>query len=430
MTRHIPLLRYAALCLVLLGSAGLSFWSLERGMWFSLGAALAVFFTAAALVHRLLTAPLRALHHHLLNRCPGGPRETARAARFPDKLTATQAAIDGVLEHYRAQIFSEAERGRFYELVLDRVHTAVVACTAHGRVEWMNRSAEEGLGMLHTAPEEWMRRTDEGERVVHIERHHRRAEYLLTPIPFRLGDEQKWLFTLRDIRHVLEVRQQESWNSLSRVLTHEIMNSMTPILSLADTLTVLTPDGAAPDAATYEKMRQGLRVIKRRGQGLLDFVDNYRSLTNLPPPQPTLIGADELFADLRRLFPAPHIDFDQPYKGLTFRADRTQLEQVLINLIKNACEAGTRPDSPVSICLARHLETGEVLIHVQDHGRGIPDSERAHIFVPFYTTKPGGSGIGLSLCRQILTAHGGDLQVHSVPGRGSCFTVHLPDGEG
>ncbi len=424
MTRHAPLLRYATLCLVLLASAGVSFWCLERGLWMSMGAALAVFAGTTILAHRLLTAPLRTLHHRLLNKCPHGPREVPAEGCSPRRLTEIEEAIDSLLAHYREQFFSEAERQRFYELVLDRVHTAVVACTTDGQVEWMNRSAEEYLGALHVVPGEWMQRTAEGERVVHIERHHRHTECLLTPIAFRLGEERKWLFTLRDIRHVLEVRQQESWKSLSRVLTHEIMNSMTPILSLADTLGSLTPD-----ASTYEKMQQGLKVIKRRGQGLLDFVDNYRNLTNVPPPQFSPIVADELFADLRRLFPAPHIDFDLPYKGLSFRADRAQLEQVLINLIKNACEAGTRPDSPVSIQLARHLETGEVLIHVQDHGRGIPEAERAHIFVPFYTTKPGGSGIGLSLCRQILTAHGGDLQVHSVAGRGSCFTVHLPDGE-
>ncbi len=158
----------------------------------------------------------------------------------------------------------------------------------------------------------------------------------------------------------------------------------------------------------------------------MEFVDNYRTLTRVPPPQMADINADDFFAHLRRLFPEAFMDFEQPYRNFSFRADRAQLEQVIINLVRNAVEAATEKNSPVSISLSRSVEHREVYISIQDHGQGIATAELEHIFMPFYTTKKGGSGIGLSLCKQIINNHGGDILVHSVQDRGSRFTICLP----
>ncbi len=414
---------YALLCLAMLGCGGWMAWSIERELWMSLAVSIAVFLAAAIFVRYASLSPLRALHHYILNKYPVEHNEPQLPAAFTN-IYATERSIDRLMENYRAQIFAEAGRLQFYELVLRQVATGVVACTREGRVLWMNRSAEEQLGVIKHVAASWLEEA-EAERVVRIERHNHRRECLLTRIPFSEGDEEKLLFTLRDIRHVLETKQQESWKSLSRVLTHEIMNSMTPILSLADTLAERASETGAADSG-LRQMKQGLDVIRRRGKGLMDFVDNYRRLTRVPPPQLETIAADAFFADLRKLFPEAHIDFEQPYLNFAFRADRPQLEQVLINLIKNALEAGLHPASPVSVALTRSVERREVCLHVQDHGRGIAPAELEHIFMPFYTTKHGGTGIGLSLCKQIVSNHGGDILVHSVQDKGSCFTVCLP----
>ncbi len=421
-----PLLRHLAFCSLLLACAGWVFWSIGHELWMSLAVSLAAFMMVCVAMYYKSLSPLRALHNYILNKYPTGGRELLPRSPYSD-IYDTECLLDKLMDDYRAQTFEEAGRQQFYELVLRQVETGVVACTKEGRVEWMNRCAEEQLGLLRQVAPEWLDETvTESERVVLLERHGHRRECLLTRMAFSEGEEAKLLFTLRDIRHVLEVKQQESWKSLSRVLTHEIMNSMTPILSLADTLaTRANADGEA-DAATILHLQQGLEVIRRRGKGLMDFVNNYRLLTRVPPPQPESIDADGFFADLRKLFPMSYVDFEQSYRGFSFRADRAQLEQVLINLIKNALEAATSPDSPVSVGLSRSVERKEVHIHVQDHGQGIASAELEHIFMPFYTTKPGGSGIGLSLCRQIVNNHGGDIQVHSVANRGSCFTVCLP----
>ncbi len=311
-------------------------------------------------------------------------------------------------------------REQFYELVLRQVATGVVSCNKQGKVEWMNRAAEDQLGFIAHIDAEWLNEKAGSERVIQLHRHNHHRECLLTRIYYKEGENHKILFTLRDIRHVLEAKQQESWKSLSRVLTHEIMNSMTPILSLADTMV----ERANTEETAH--IKRGLETIRRRGKSLLDFVNNYRKMTRIPTPQPEDIDADEFFRHLRGLFPQPFIVFEQPYKDFCIRADRTQLEQVLINLIKNAMEAEKSAESPIEVSLSRNLEHHKVCIHVQDHGQGIASAELNNIFMPFYTTKANGSGIGLSLCQQIIGNHGGDIRVHSVADHGSCFTVCLP----
>ncbi len=417
------LLRYLLLCLLLFFSAGWSVLSFRSELWMGFAGGLLMFVTCAAYAWYIMTVPLRAIHNYILNKCgtAGGGLQSSYVGIYE-----TERVLDDLMANCREQSFVEAGRREFYELVLRQVQTGVVACAKDGRIEWMNRSAEELLGVLRHVDAAWLDETLGTERVVLLNWRNHNREVLLARLPFREGNEDKLLFTLRDVRHVLEIKQQESWKSLSRVLTHEIMNSMTPILSLADTLALRASESDAPDAATILHLQQGLEVIRRRGHGLLDFVNNYRQLTRVSPPQMDLISADELFDGLCCLFPMPFIEFVQPYRKFAFRADRAQLEQVLINLIKNALEAATVPDSPVSVMLERNAAHREVCISVRDSGQGISQAEQEHVFMPFYTTKPGGTGIGLSLCKQIISNHGGDILLHSVQDKGSCFTICLP----
>ena len=217
---------------------------------------------------------------------------------------------------------------------------------------------------------------------------------------------------------ILERNEMEAWQKLIRVLTHEIMNSITPIISLSETLSE-----RELNEKNYPVMRQGMQTIHRRSKGLLEFVENYRKLTRLPAPVRRPVSVRELLQDLQKLFPEAYIHIELPETDRTLQIDRAQIEQVLINLLKNAKEACGKKASPRIEVKMQPVFSWQCLITVSDNGDGILPEVQDKIFVPFFTTKPSGSGIGLSLCKQIMNRHGGNITVQSAVGKGSCFTL-------
>ena len=227
--------------------------------------------------------------------------------------------------------------------------------------------------------------------------------------------------SMRAFRTRVERHEMDAWQKLIRVLTHEIMNSIAPIISLSETLSE-----RKVDENSYGVMRQGMSAIYRRSKGLLEFVENYRKLTRLPMPVRRPVSLTDLLQDLRKLYPEPSIQINMPAEDRTLQIDRAQIEQVLINLLKNAREACShieQLDIRVSVLPS---PAWQCLLSVTDNGEGILPEVQDKIFVPFFTTKPSGSGIGLSLCKQIMNRHGGNITVSSTPGKGSCFTLQLP----
>ncbi len=219
---------------------------------------------------------------------------------------------------------------------------------------------------------------------------------------------------------LIERNEVESWQKLIRVLNHEIMNSITPILSLSETLSE-----READEKNYAVMQQAMQTIHRRSKGLLEFVENYRKLTRIPAPVIEPVSSRELFWNLRQLFPEEFIDIKVPKRDYILSADKAQLEQVMINLIKNAVEACENQDDPkIEVEIRRSEDKGHT-IEVRDNGCGIVPSAIDEVFVPFYTTKPKGSGIGLSLCRQIISNHGGKISAESSESAGTIFKVTL-----
>lgn len=217
---------------------------------------------------------------------------------------------------------------------------------------------------------------------------------------------------------ILERNEMEAWQKLIRVLTHEIMNSITPIISLSETLSE-----RELNEKNYPVMRQGMQTIHRRSKGLLEFVENYRKLTRLPAPVRRPVSVRELLQDLQKLFPEAYIHIELPETDRTLQIDRAQIEQVLINLLKNAKEACNKKEHPRIEVKMQPVFSWQCLITVSDNGDGILPEVQDKIFVPFFTTKPSGSGIGLSLCKQIMNRHGGNITVQSAVGKGSCFTL-------
>jgi signal transduction histidine kinase len=246
------------------------------------------------------------------------------------------------------------------------------------------------------------------------------------------------LVSFEDITNELDRKELDSWQRLIRVLTHEIMNSVSPVISLTSVIAGYFKDKKDGSPVTPEKIDQhviyktlsGLNTIEETGKGLLDFVDKYRSLNLLPEPKPVRFTIDKLFSKCRQLmesFVSERIEIITRVdpEDLSLTADQSQVEQVLINLMKNSIEAIGNMDNG-RISLSASYAGSAVIIQVGDNGIGIPESIAKDIFVPFYTTKENGSGIGLSLSRQIMYNHNGTISANSTPGAGSVFSLRFP----
>lgn len=236
-------------------------------------------------------------------------------------------------------------------------------------------------------------------------------------------------FRTRLYNSVVIKTENEAWQKLVRVLTHEIMNSIAPIISLSETITERAIQNEMNED-NYQSMLQSIQSIHRRSKGLLDFVENYRKLTKIPAPVIWSIPVSELFDHIEQLFAGEKtsLHFSIVPSNLHIPADRSLIEQVLINLVKNAIEAcADLPDGEIQINAFR--KEGSSMITISDNGRGIVSEAMDKIFVPFFTTKPGGSGIGLSLCRQIINRHGGTISVTSEEEKGSTFSLSFPFGK-
>jgi two-component system nitrogen regulation sensor histidine kinase NtrY len=250
---------------------------------------------------------------------------------------------------------------------------------------------------------------------------------------FKLGEQPFILVSVHDIRAELDEKELEAWQKLIRVLTHEIMNSVTPIVSLSSSLNSLLKDNsmAVQDKKTINRLSDGLEAIQDRSSGLMKFTTAYQNLTRVPTPKIQSIDISTLLKKITTLYlpeiEGKSINFSISYFGKPkkIRGDPDLLEQVLINLIRNAVEAVEGLKYPGIDLIIEELPGYQVKIKVKDNGKGINKETLDKIFVPFFTTKPGGTGIGLSLSRQIIMMHRGTIEVTSNEGEGCTVEVLL-----
>ena len=345
--------------------------------------------------------------------------------------------INGVMEKFRMQLAEKQERYQYYNSLLDTVDTCMLVANKDGEVLWMNRTAMYELcgHQLHLLDELKVLNKDfpvllekllPGEvKVVRIYKEEMMQDMAVTVTEYANNREFLRLINLKNIRTLLEENEMEAWQKLVRVLTHEIMNSITPIISLSDTLC----DRALQQGMDEESlMMQGMKTIHRRSKGLLNFVENYRKLSRLSMPVLAPVRVGELLGDIKKLFSSSEVTYIYKVEdeNRTLMIDRSQMEQVLINLLKNAGEACMDQLNPeVVVETSYHEEKHIFQLSVTDNGCGILPNVLDRIFIPFFTTKPTGSGIGLSLCKQIMAMHGGSIQVTSEDGKGSCFTLKM-----
>ena len=336
--------------------------------------------------------------------------------------------------------------------MLDTINAFLIVADEQGKVHWMNRAAVDGLcgfsihhlndlQVLDETLPELMKQLKPGlQKLIQLEtktsegaagkkaldagnQNAGKADFVLSVVNFFNKGFAYRLYTLQNVQPVIQKNETDAQQQLVRVLTHEIMNSLTPIISLADTLC----EGVEQDTLEHDDLLMALQAINRRSNGLLQFVENYRKLQRISKPQFEEVRMGDLVADLQHLYPDSIFHYEIENEDQRLLMDRSQIEQVLINLLKNAQEAVENEEIPY-IRLTTHLSGNkrDFIISITDNGKGILPEVMERIFVPFFTTKTSGSGIGLSICKQIVTLHGGTITASSKPGDKTTFSVVLP----
>ena len=339
------------------------------------------------------------------------------------------------LQHTREE---QMDREKYYEQILNAVDTGILVVDSHDNILQHNQAA---LRLLDTDVLTHMNQVKEKLKDEHLAKHETQA---------MLKDKHVRIIALSDVSHELSNQEVDSWIKLIRVLTHEIMNTITPVTSLSETLlTRVTED---------KYLKQGLETIHKTGTELLAFVNNYRRFTHVPQPQPALFYV-EPFLERMALLCNHEVEISVSPKDLLVYADESLLSHVVTNLLKNAVEAfkekgklsaernkqdGNEQGRNKQECRSADLQSAaskkafirlqayanaqeSIIIDVSNNAGLIPEDVASHIFIPFFTTKPEGSGIGLSLSRQIMRVSGGNLSLHQDKAQGiTTFRIIIP----
>ena len=308
------------------------------------------------------------------------------------------------LQHTREE---QMEREKYYEQILNAVDTGILVVDSHDNILQHNQAA---LRLLDTDVLTHMNQVKGKLKDEHLAKHETQA---------MLKDKHVRIIALSDVSHELSNQEVDSWIKLIRVLTHEIMNTITPVTSLSETLlTRVTED---------KDLKQGLETIHKTGTELLAFVNNYRRFTHVPQPQPALFYV-EPFLERMAMLCNHDVEIEVSPKDLLVYADESLLSHVVTNLLKNAVEAFKEKEKLSFIRLQAYANAQEsIIIDVSNNAGLIPEDVASHIFIPFFTTKPEGSGIGLSLSRQIMRVSGGSLSLHQDKAQGiTTFRIIIP----
>lgn len=303
----------------------------------------------------------------------------------------------------------------FYRSLLEEVPNGILAWDSAGKIIMANSAALSLLDCQQLSKYRQLKSL--------LQEKGRKEHLSLSQSQIKLQDETITLLSVKDIGDELSDKESESWNKLSHVLTHEIMNTIAPIISLSQTLSTY------PDI--NEKAVRGLRIIQTQSERLLQFTESFRHLSYLPQPEKKLFTLTATLQNLRELltgdFKENNITFTlicQP-ETIYMKGDENQLSQVLLNLLKNSIQA-LDGQGDGKICIHAQQNEHTTIIDITDNGPGIPPELQEKVFIPFFTTKSEGTGIGLSLCKQIVRYHDGHLTLQeSQPGK-TVFHINIP----
>ena len=427
---------WARLALVLL-MAGACVWFIAEHNWLWLSVALPAFVWSVWGFYRFYTYNHRKvafLLDAIENHDPSVHFYEQVVDKDSSQVNVMLNRIARILHNVRQETI---QREKYYELIMDFVETGIVVLDDKGTVFQKNQKALKLLGMEVLTHVRQLSRVSEHLEKAFEEAHSGQklqVEYATERGTMHLSmrvsgitiqDKQLRIIALNDINHELDEREIDSWIRLTRVLTHEMMNSLTPVTSLSETLLSL------PGAQADEELRQGLETIRTTGKGLVNFVMSYRKRTRLPSPEPTLFDVHPFLLRMVQLaehqHPCPNIriTLEAVPEDLMVFADESMLAQVMTNLLKNAIHAiGTSVEGEIR--LRAYVDDQDMIhIEVSNNGPEITPEMAEQIFIPFFTTKEDGSGIGLSLSKQMMRLQGGSIALLPYKDEWTTFAIML-----
>jgi len=339
------------------------------------------------------------------------------------------------------------QQEQYFRILLEHLATGIITYNNKGFILHSNSSAKRLLAVDVLTHLQQIKKIDETlfqtienirpfeRKLVAINTEQGEIQLSLKATSFKTNNSEMVILSIQDIKNELDEKEIESWIKLIRVLMHEIMNSITPITSLSESLSHIFIAGGKPvlpeqvTVKTIATTLQGLNVIKEQGKGLVSFVESYRKLTRVPEPGKKLFKVADLMSRVKILYDSLEksgrieLSFSQKDADLEIYADQNLISQVLINLLKNAVESNENNPSGKIMIVAGIGPDQHHEICVIDNGPGISEENLDEIFVPFFTTRQNGSGIGLSISKQIMMVHGGTLKVKSVPDKETTFCL-------
>ena len=340
-------------------------------------------------------------------------------------------SINDLAEHLSQQRLKSTENQLLLNTVVQHIDLAIVSIDQSDDLSCLNPAADrllskeyENYGLEAANTLTAIRLLQPGEsQVMALSFGGQKGRFKVHLEVYRRAGIQHRLVFIADVANILRQEEERAWKNLVRVLSHEINNSLTPIASISQTLEKIARSSKGL-SDNRDDLREGLALISQRSRGLRDFVNSYRELSKLPEPKRQIVALDSLAEKLERLFGGDKLSIISS-ESIELRIDATQIEQVLINLIKNGLEASQKDSARLPVMLSWSVKRNVCIIYIRDCGMGIQNTD--NLFVPFYTTKPSGSGIGLALSRQIIEAHKGELSLNNRTDRAGCIAaVRLP----
>lgn len=367
--------------------------------------------------------------------------------KAPNELKPLRKGFNEINSTFKLISRERETQYQYLQKVLELVDTGILSYELEtGDVSWINESFKKLMGIpylktIHSLEKrepdlcrEVLALKPGDSKIVTMTRNQQLIKILVTASIMRSEDKLNKLVAFQNVSEALDETESKAWQKLLNVMTHEIMNSVAPISSLADTLKnrLQSPEIAnSPVSSQLEDLELGIDTIKRRSEGLLKFTESYRSLNKITKLDLTRIRVRNLFENLNSLMrptlEKKKIELEIILRDptLAIEADINLIEQVLINLLVNAIEAVKDSEEPRIILSAEIQSNNKTLVKVTDNGLGMPPELLDKIFIPFFSTRKTGSGIGLSLCKQIMLLHKGNIQVQSSEGKGSAFILQF-----
>lgn len=356
-------------------------------------------------------------------------------------------SLNRLNHHIQKVKIKNKSQEQYYQTILQEATIGILTINQNGHILLANNTAKKLLNYENLNHIQQLKKVNEKlfilvaqlkpfeEKSIQLVNERETVDLTVKATPIIIDEQSLLLVVVQNIRNELDAKEVDSWNSLIRVLTHEIMNSIAPITSLSETLSnffkkeegLIEPSEITENV--IEKTVKGLDVIQNQGNDLINFVESYRSLTKIPIPEKKLILVSEMFDKIRILvslvdgFDNIKFELSTNPENLKVFADEKQLTQVLVNLMKNALQSLVNEPNGVVELKGEKDAIGKITLSVSDNGSGIPQELIDQIFVPFFTTREKGTGIGLSLSKHIMRMHGGNIQVNSTPNKKTIFTL-------